>query len=218
MEQTMKTITKILLLSLAFALAAVGLSAVVAPASAQTDTPEDLSEAERATLLRMAAEEKLAHDVYLALYEKWDTAPFQRIARSETHHFNQMSALLGDYGISSDLDQLAEGEFGDPEFDQLYDDLVARGSESEEEALRVGAYIEELDILDLEKAIAESTHADVQRAYRRLLMGSTMHLNAFVRGLENLTNEVYEPQVMTPEKLETYQTGRGPMRGCRGRR
>ena len=129
-----------------------------------------------------------------------------------------MSALLGDYGISSDLYQLAEGEFGDPEFDQLYDDLVARGSESEEEALRVGAYIEELDILDLEKAISESTHADVQRAYRRLLMGSTMHLNAFVRGLENLTNEVYEPQVMTPEKLETYQTGRGPMRGCRGRR
>ncbi len=214
----MKTISKFLLLGMALVLASVGISAFVSPVSAQTDTAEDLTEAERTTLLHMAAEEKLAQDVYLALYDKWELAPFQRIARSETNHFNRMLALLGDYGISSDLDQLAQGEFGDPVFDQLYDDLVARASESEEAALKVGAYIEELDILDLEKAIAESTHADVQRAYRRLLMGSTMHLNAFVRGLENLTNEVYEPQLMTPEQLETYQTGRGPMRGGRGRR
>ena len=214
----MKTITKILLLSLVLAVTAVGLGAWISPVSAQTDTPEDLSEAERATLLHMAAEEKLARDVYLALYDTWELPVFQRIAHSESNHFNWMLQLLGDYGISSDLDQLEEGEFGDPTFDQLYTDLVARGLESEEEALKVGAYIEELDILDLEQAIDESTHVDVQRAYRRLLQGSTMHLRAFVRQFETLTNEVYEPQIMTSEQLETYQTFRGPMRGRRGRR
>ncbi|HOE34803.1 MAG: DUF2202 domain-containing protein [Chloroflexi bacterium] len=212
----MKTITKILLLSLAVGLAAAGLSAIFNTASAQTAAPEDLSEAERTTLLHMAAEEKLAHDVYIALYEKWDLPLFQRIARSETNHFDRMFQLLGVYGISSNLDQLEAGEFGDPVFDQLYDDLVSRGLESEEEALKVGAYIEELDVLDLEKAIDESTHADIQRAYRRLLQGSSMHLGAFVRAWESQTNQVYQPQVMTPEQLEDYQRVRMPMRGCRG--
>ena len=94
--------------------------------------------------------------------------------------------------------------------------MVSRGLESEEEALKVGAYIEELDVLDLEKAIDESTHADIQRAYRRLLQGSSMHLGAFVRALESKTNQVYQPQVMTPEQLEDYQRVRMPMRGCRG--
>ncbi len=70
--------------------------------------------------------------------------------------------------------------------------------------------------MTLEQAILDSTHADVQRAYSRLLMGSTMHLNAFLRGLQNLTDEEYV-QVMT-EQLETYQTARSPMRGPRGKR
>jgi len=214
----MKTIPRILLLSLAVVLAFVGIGAITTPVSAQTDSAETLSEAERSTLLHMAAEEKLAHDVYLALYEKWGLAAFQRIARSETRHFDRMFQLLGDYGINSNLDQLGAGEYGDPQFDQLYDDLVAKGSLSEEEALKVGGYIEERDILDLEKAIDESTHADVQRAYRRLLQGSSMHLHTFVRGWEKMTNAVYEPQVMTAEQLETYQVFRCPMRGCRGRR
>ncbi len=214
----MKTITKILLLSLAVVLAAVGIGAMTTPVSAQTDAPEALSEAELSTLLHMAAEEKLAQDVYLALYEKWGVATFQRIARSETSHFNRMFQLLEVYGISSELDKMEAGEYGIPEFNQLYDELVARGSTSEEDALKVGAYIEELDILDLEQAILDSTHADVQRAYSRLLMGSTMHLNAFLRGFQNLTDEEYVPQVMTPEQLETYQTARSPMRGPRGKR
>ena len=39
----------------------------------------------------------------------------------------------------------------------------ARGSQSLAEALKVGAAIEEIDILDLEKSLAQDDNADIHR-------------------------------------------------------
>lgn len=68
-----------------------GATAYVTPTLAQTSTPNAssiatnniLNAAEIEGLLFMREEEKLAHDVYLALYAKWGLPIFQNIAQSE---------------------------------------------------------------------------------------------------------------------------------------
>jgi hypothetical protein len=52
------------------------------------------------------------------------------------------------------------------------------------EALRVGAAIEEIDILDLQEYLDQTDSADIQQVYSSLLQGSENHLRAFVSVLE----------------------------------
>ena len=59
--------------------------------------------------------------------------------------------------------------------------------------------IEEIDILDLEKYIAQTDHADIQLVYENLLKGSQNHLRAFVSTLQRQTGETYQPQYLSQD-------------------
>ncbi len=137
------------------------------------------SDAETATLLHMVEEEKLAHDVYVALADDTGARIFDRIAVSEARHTDAVRALLEARGIDDPTAGAAAGEFTDPVFDQMYADLVAEGSTSLDAALQVGVQIEELDIADLKDAIAETDQADIDTVYGNLLTASGHHLTAF---------------------------------------
>lgn len=65
----------------------------------------------------------------------------------------------------------------------LYEELIAIGSESLQNALIVGANIEEIDIIDLDEAIAATDNLDSQKIYESLRKGSENHLRAFVKNL-----------------------------------
>lgn len=137
------------------------------------------NDAETATLLHMVEEEKLAHDVYVALGDDTGLGIFDRIAASETKHTDAVRALLDARDIDDPTAGAAVGEFTDPAFDELYADLVAEGSASVDAALQVGVQIEELDIADLKAAIAETDQADIDTVYGHLLTASGHHLTAF---------------------------------------
>jgi hypothetical protein len=137
------------------------------------------SDAETATLLHMVEEEKLAHDVYVALADDTGLRIFDRIAASEAKHTDAVRALLDARDIDDPTVGAAVGEFTNPAFDELYVDLVAEGSASVDAALQVGVQIEELDIADLKAAIAETDQADIDTVYGNLLTASGHHLTAF---------------------------------------
>ena len=137
------------------------------------------SDAETATLLHMVEEEKLAHNVYVALADDTGLQVFDRIAVSEARHTDAVRALLDARGIDDPTAGAVAGEFTDPAFDELYADLVAEGSASTEAALQVGVQIEQLDIADLKDAIAETDQADIDTVYGNLLTASGHHLTAF---------------------------------------
>ena len=137
------------------------------------------TDAETATLLHMVEEEKLAHDVYVALADDSGARIFDRIAVSEARHTDAVRALLEARGIADPTAGAAAGEFTNPAFDELYADLVAEGSTSLDAALQVGVQIEELDIADLKEAIAETDQADIDTVYGNLLTASGHHLTAF---------------------------------------
>jgi hypothetical protein len=157
----------------------------------------DLSAEEAAGLLYMYEEEKLARDVYNALYATWNIPTFQNIAVSEQMHMDSVKSLLDRYGLAAPA--LAPGQFADASLQNLYNDLVAQGNQSAAEALKVGAAIEELDILDLQTRLTQTDKTDIQRVYNSLIRGSNNPLKAFVTALQNQTGEVYQPQYMTVE-------------------
>lgn len=138
---------------------------------------------EKEGLIYMLEEEKLAHDVYVTLYEQWGVSIFQNIANSEQRHESQVESLIDKYSLENPVGDNPVGVFVNPELQQLYDDLIAQGSQSLTEALKVGVIIEETDIVDLQTYINQTDNADIQQVYERLLSGSENHLSAFTSNL-----------------------------------
>ncbi|AHF80669.1 DUF2202 domain-containing protein [Thermococcus paralvinellae] len=163
---------------------------------------EELTQEEIDGILWMREEEKLARDVYLTLYEKWGLPIFYNIAtRSEQTHMDMVLALIEKYNLTDPVGDNGIGEFTNPEIQALYDKLVAEGSKSVKDALKVGALIEEVDIKDLEEWLAKSDNEDIKFVYENLMMGSRNHLRAFVRNLENY-GITYQPQVLPQDQYE----------------
>jgi hypothetical protein len=143
-----------------------------------------LSQAETDSLIFLREEEKLARDVYQALYAEWGTKVFTNIASSEAKHMDSVKTLLDAYGLTDPVTQDTPGVFVNAELQAAYDSLVAQGSQSLEEAFKVGVAIENLDIEDLQTLISATTHPDITEIAQNLLKGSQNHLSAFTRQLE----------------------------------
>ena len=158
---------------------------------------DEISAQEKAGLLFMREEEKLARDVYLTLYDTWNQKIFQNISNSEQTHTDAVLSLLQKYGIPDPVGDNAIGVFVDQDLQALNDSLVNTGNTSLIAALEVGTAIEEIDIIDLEKREAEIVgNDDIITVYEMLLKGSRNHLRAFVKNLKNQGID-YQPQYLS---------------------
>ncbi len=165
----------------------------------------DLNADEAASLLYMREEEKLARDVYNALFAVWGQPTFQNIASSEQAHMDEVKLLLDRYALTDPA--LAPGQFTDANLQALYDQLIAQGSASLADALKVGAAIEEIDIRDLQTRLAQTNNADIQLVFNNLMKGSYNHLNAFTSVLLQTTGETYQPQYLSADVYQSIATG-----------
>ncbi|NOQ87923.1 MAG: DUF2202 domain-containing protein [Gammaproteobacteria bacterium] len=157
---------------------------------------------EEAGLVFMREEEKLAHDVYIKMFALGYSKVFDNISQSEQTHTDAILALLDRYNITDPVGDNPEGVFVNADLQALYDALILQGSPSLENALYVGAEIEEIDILDIQRLVdALDGNEDIAIVYESLLKGSRNHLRAFVNNLANqgvdyapkhLTQEVYD--------------------------
>lgn len=150
-----------------------------------TTTSLALTQTDANNILYIKQEEKVARDTYQALYAMWGHVTFANIAVSEQRHMDAMDALIARYQLK-DTTPAGAGQFTVPELQDLYDDLIALGSQSLEDALWVGVLIEETDIEDLQEAIAATREKPVKRVLGNLLDGSENHLEAFTRALDQL--------------------------------
>ncbi|WP_148881907.1 DUF2202 domain-containing protein [Thermococcus aciditolerans] len=162
---------------------------------------EPLTDAEKEGLIYMVEEEKLAHDVYTKLYEKWGLPIFSNIAKSETTHVESVRMLLKKYNLTDPTASEGIGEFQNEELQKLYDQLIEMGMKSEVDALKVGALIEETDIKDLQEWLSRTNKVDIITVYENLMMGSRNHLRSFVDQLKN-RGVTYEPQVLPKDEYE----------------
>jgi hypothetical protein len=161
----------------------------------------DLSDEEIDGILFMREEEKLARDIYLnfaGLYP--DFTIFSNIAISEQRHMDSIKKLIDIYGLEDPVGDNSIGIFTDNELQNLYDTLIAQGSQSIVEALNVGAAIEEIDIIDIKDYIVVTNEWIVIRTYNNLLDGSENHLRAFVKEL-SMEGVSYIPQYLNEEEF-----------------
>lgn len=163
----------------------------------------ELTETEIEGLTYMREEEKLARDVYLTLYDQWNLPIFNNIAKAEQMHTDAVKNLLVTYSITDPVTNDEIGVFTNPDLQSLYDQLVEQGSQSVEEALKVGLAIEEIDILDLKEYLAETDDPNIQQVYQNLMMGSGNHLRAFVGNYQRQTGDTYAPQYLSPEDYQS---------------
>lgn len=157
----------------------------------------ELTASDLASLLKMKEEERLARDVYAALYKKWNSQIFSKIFAAENNHLNAILTLLENYGELTPAG--VAGKFEDPEVQALYDKLVSDGSVTLAGAYKTGALIEDMDIKDLETAIAGTTNENVIMVCENLYKGSRNHLRAFNRELTAL-GMVYTPVYITQDE------------------
>lgn len=179
---------------------------------------------EMAGLLYMREEEKVAHDVYVTLYQQWGLPIFNNIANSESRHQSKVAELLDNYQIPHNIDANPVGVFVNPDLQQLYNNLVLQGSQSLTEALKVGVLIEETDIADLQEKISQTDNLDIQQVYNNLLNASYNHLNSFSSNLTGVTNNMgINPlpnlgEQVQPIGTDDILTGGGQGRGNQGNR
>ncbi|MDD2918544.1 DUF2202 domain-containing protein [Rhodoferax sp.] len=195
------------------ALAVLPAEAAPSTAAAVTATATSLLPEEIAALKFMREEEKLAHDVYAALYSLWGANVFYQIALSETTHTEAILALLIKYCIDDPAADNAPGEFADPALQTLYNTLITMGQVNLIEGLKVGALIEETDIRDIHEKMAITDENDILKVYTSLLCGSGNHLRAFNKKLLE-QGVTYVPQVITQEEWEAIASA--PAETCGG--
>jgi hypothetical protein len=162
---------------------------------------ETLSAEEKDGLLQMREEEKLAHDVYITLYEKWGVNAFGNIAKSELTHTESVRYLLERYNIEDPVKENIVGVFSNQTFSDLYNNLVAKGQESLVSALMVGATIEDLDIKDLNDLSKTVDNQDILEIYDNLNRGSRNHLRSFSKQLSK-QGETYSAQYLSQAEID----------------
>jgi hypothetical protein len=157
-----------------------------------------LSQEEKESLLFMLEEEKLARDTYTFLDGLYSVNQFANIKTSEQSHMDAVANLLKAYDLAYTV--LPYGEFENAELQTFYDELTAKGAENLNEALIVGATIEDLDIVDLEKYLNTMTNPNIRTVFESLQCGSRNHLRSFVSTLEN-AGGTYIPQFLSLDEF-----------------
>ena len=122
-------------------LGAVGLLASPADAGRGGGGPgvQALNSVERADLVFMRQEEKLARDIYLQSGERYAIPPFDNIAASEQRHMDSMLQLLQRYGVADPIAGFPIGQFADSSLQALHDNLRALGSGDSATALSLAS-------------------------------------------------------------------------------
>ncbi|MFC1588871.1 DUF2202 domain-containing protein [Pseudomonadota bacterium] len=181
---------------------------------------------EQTHLFFMREEEKLARDVYLTLGKMYpNSAVFGKIDDSEQRHMDAVKAMIEKYGYEDPNTNDNVGVFTGEEYGQYfivnYNALVERASTSELEALYVGAFIEELDMMDINQCPHEiidadngidyatecgnnyTDNSDITKLYDSLLDGSANHLQGYVKNIEKIIGAgAYQAQVLSQEEVD----------------
>lgn len=179
------------------------LSAIQATVSSLPVEPVDSAEKQRVLFIR--EEEKLAYDVYQAMFDKYGVKIFQNIPNSELSHMEAMLTIITKYQLVDPMDKNPRGVFVNADLQSLYNALVSQGNGSILAAYQVGAKIEELDIFDLNKSIAVTNNQDVKLVYDFLNKGSRNHLRSFFKNLTN-AGGTYTPVFITKAEFDAIVT------------
>jgi len=161
----------------------------------------ELTQTEIEDLSFLREEEKLARDVYIFSYNKYQIEVFNSISNSEQMHMNSVLSLMNIYGIPDSASEEI-GVFNNQDLQDIYDSLIIQSDISSLEALTVGAIIEDLDINDIDLFINNTTKEDILTVYDKLTCGSKNHIRSYTSQLES-NGITYIPQFISVDYYTT---------------
>ena len=154
-------------------------------------TSPGLTDTEKANILYLFEEEKLAHDIYVEMYNLYGAYIFNNISESEQRHMDAVAKLISKYELDDTVVyDNAPGIFTNGVIQGEYDRLLDDGSKSLTYALKVGVAIEIMDIGDIETMLEETEKTDIERVLSNLLAGfrTTWMLSILSLGLTHNQN------------------------------
>lgn len=155
------------------------------------------------SVLQLAEEEKLAHDLYAYFAQKWNHPVFEHIQQAETRHLMHFRQRMAQAQLTDPTQNLTGGKFSNEALQKEFERFKALGEQSLEAALKVGLEIEEMDIHDLTQWRQQATLPADQQLADRLIQASAHHLQAFHRNLLNVGG-AYQPKHLSQADFEKY--------------
>lgn len=168
--------------------------------SNQNTSSTVLTEDEKNDLLYMREEEKLARDIYLLSFDLYGLQIFSNISSSEQTHMDEILVLIEKYNLA-DPASPDRNVFNNPVLQNLFNELKVKSEKSLLDALMVGATIEDLDIYDLDNAVATTVKSDIVNVYEFLNCGSRNHMRAFTGQIDS-NSGTYENQFLDDQKYQ----------------
>lgn len=159
-----------------------------------------LTSDEKEDLLFLRELEKLAKDVYIYSYAKYNSKIFNNIISSEEKHMNSVLNLLEKYNIEDPASENI-GDFKNPYIQDKYNHLIKLSETSLLNAIIAGDIIEDYDILDLIIKESRTTKPDLLNVYGSLKCGSKNHLRSFY-SQTLLYDGAYTPDYLSPEEFD----------------
>lgn len=147
-------------------------------------TSSELTISEKANILYLYEEEKLAHEIYTKMYEKWGANIFDTISKSEEQHMKSVENLIYKYEMDDTVVTNGPEVFTNEFIGGKYTELLDEGYIGLTSALEVGVDIEEMDIGDIDKMLTETEKLDITTVLTNLQNGSNNHLKAFETHLQ----------------------------------
>jgi hypothetical protein len=154
-----------------------------------------LTDQEKTDLLFLREEEKLARDVYLYAFDKYNFEVFQQIAGSEQVHMDEVKVLLDKYELE-DPASVDKGVFNDAILQNLYNQLIAMTDTSLVGGLTAGMIIEDMDMADIGNFEANTTITDILDVHEFLKCTSRNHMRYFYMDLTK-NGGTYSPQYIS---------------------
>lgn len=171
-----------------------------------------LNNVELNDLIHLAEEEKLARDVYNYAFQVYGLNIFKNIGASEQKHLNSVLSFLSNNNVEDPTHPNA-GHFFSETLSELYANLTAQVDLSKLDALKVGATIEDLDIMDIDDFIGNTKNEDLINMYQNLKCGSRNHMRSFY-ALIIINEGSYNPQFISLDLFDEIINSSGEQCGA----
>ena len=103
-----------------------------------SSTPSALTGLEEDNILYLFEEEKLAHDVYVEMYNLYGSYIFIKISESEQRHIDSLAKLISKYELDYTVLSNDPGIFSNEVIQKEYARLLDKGMQNLTSALEVG--------------------------------------------------------------------------------
>ena len=165
-----------------------------------------INQSEKDGIIRLSESTKLSRDVYREIHRIWSVDIFKSIELLEGKDLETVTELIDKYQLENPIEDDTLGVFKSPYFSKLFTDFSEKYDNSEYEALRIAATLEDLMISDLNESLEFSTNRDFIKIFTNLRLSSISHIRAVNTYMRKKYKVEYKAQFLSREELQMLET------------